>query len=57
MNAIAAPAAACLRGRDTQVPHAELKRLARALSAVKRRVNHPKLPNDICYAGVALSVS
>jgi hypothetical protein len=31
----------------------EIKRLARALSAVKRRLNNPKLPNDACYAGVA----
>jgi hypothetical protein len=31
----------------------ELRRLARALSGVKRRINNPKVPNDICYAGIA----
>lgn len=31
----------------------EIRRLAQALSRVKRRIHHPKLPNDSCYAGVA----
>lgn len=54
MSAIAAsPETASEMMGTSQEPRAELKRLARALSAVKRRVNHPKLPNDICYAGVA----
>jgi hypothetical protein len=38
----------------TDVNHeAEIQRLAKALSGVKRRIHHPKLPNDACYAGVA----
>ena len=38
----------------TDVNHeAEIRRLAKALSGVKRRIHHPKLPNDACYAGVA----
>ena len=34
-------------------PREEINRLAQALSRVKRRVHHPKLPADSCYAGVA----
>jgi hypothetical protein len=36
-----------------QTPRDALRRLARALSGVKQRINHPKLPNDACYAGIA----
>ncbi len=34
----------------------EIRRLAKALSRVKRRIHHPKLPNDACYAGVAYAL-
>ena len=42
-----------LNACSEQVPREEIKRLAKALSHVKRRIHHPKLPNDACYAGVA----
>ena len=29
---------------------AEIRRLAKALSGVKRRIHHLKLPNDACHA-------
>jgi hypothetical protein len=47
------PATPDIAKDDPQSFLTDLRRLARALSGVKRRINNPKVPNDICYAGIA----
>jgi cation transport regulator ChaC len=44
---------ASTHGKPGSATADDIRRLAKALSGVKRRIDHPKLPEDACYAGVA----